>query len=99
MSDLHKKSDGAAGVKPTEIATVFSYHMVDLMFSKMGKVSFNPVCLMYEKKKRRKILFVSSEPNTRSTWTNHNAFHFNMFQYSVGDAVMTDAITYGQDCM
>ncbi len=67
MSDLHKKSDGAAGVKPTEIATVFSYHMVDLMFSKMGKVSFNPVCLMYEKKKRRKILFVSSEPNTRST--------------------------------
>ena len=26
-------------------------------------------------------------------------FHLNMFQYSVGGAVMSDAIIYGQDCM
>ncbi len=25
-------------------------------------------------------------------------FHLNMFQYSVGGAVLLDAITYGQDC-
>ncbi len=32
---------------------------------------------------------------TRST----SKFHLNMFQYSVGGAVMLDAITYGQDCI
>ena len=32
---------------------------------------------------------------TRST----SKFHLNMFQYSVGGDVMTDTITYGQDCM
>ena len=32
--------------------------------------------------------------STRST----SKFHFNMFQYSVGGAVMPDAITFGQDC-
>ena len=33
--------------------------------------------------------------STRST----SKFYFNMFQYIVGGAVMSDAITYGQDCM
>ncbi len=33
--------------------------------------------------------------STRST----SKFHFNTFQYSVGGAVMPDAITHGQDCI
>ena len=33
--------------------------------------------------------------STRST----SKFHLNTFQYSVGGAVMLDAITYGQDCI
>ena len=28
----------------------------------------------------------------------HQKFHLNLFQYSVGDGIMIDAITYGQDC-
>ncbi len=36
-------------------------------------------------------------PNITSTRST-SKFHFNMLQYSVGGAVMPDAITYGQDC-
>ncbi len=32
--------------------------------------------------------------STRST----SKFHFNTFQYSIGGAVMPDAMTFGQDC-
>ncbi len=37
-------------------------------------------------------------PSITSTHST-SKFHLNMFQYSIGGAVMLDAITYGKDCI
>ncbi len=52
--------------------------------SKMGILDIEPV----------HSTLCPSLTSTRST----SKFHFNLFQYSIGGAVMPDTITYGQDC-
>ncbi len=53
--------------------------------TKMGSLDIDPVYST----------LCPSITSTRST----SKFHLNMFQHSVDDAVMPDAITYGQECL
>ena len=53
--------------------------------TKMGSLNIDPV-------------YSTLCPRITSTHSS-SKFYFNIFQYSVGGAVMPDAITYGQDCI